>query len=43
MGRCFHFLLFFLLSISTRANKIKIPLFLSQESLWNERKKDEGV
>lgn len=39
MGRCFHFLLFFLLSVSARENKIKIPLFLSQESPWIGRKK----
>lgn len=43
MGRCFHFLLSFLLSISARENKMKIPLFLSQENLWNGREKDEGV
>lgn len=43
VGRCFHFLLFFLLSISTRENKIKIPQFLSQESLWNGRKRMKGV
>lgn len=38
MGRCFHFLLLFLLRISTRENKIKILLWLSQKSLWNGRK-----